>query len=30
MNKIFLLLVLLMTFENLKAQTVIVNPDGTH
>jgi len=30
MRKIFLLLMLFVAFENVKAQTVIVNPDGTH
>ena len=30
MKQLFLILITLLTFENLKAQTIIVNPDGTH
>lgn len=30
MRRIFLLLLLFVAFENAKAQTVVVNPDGTH
>jgi hypothetical protein len=30
MKKLFLLLITLITVENLIAQTVFVNPDGTH
>lgn len=30
MRRLFLLLLLFVAFENVKAQTVVVNPDGTH